>query len=117
MPVSLSFMTVRVHTAMPYNLPAIQLEAAMTSLESKNQLIGMVLTNLAAACKLLSEHSAAPEHLQIRARQFLGDFNALSAAPQPNDLQQLEAEELLVQIARFLPNVLDIQVEAFKRTA
>jgi hypothetical protein len=90
----------------------------MTSLESKHQLIVMVLTDLAATCKMLSEHSAAPGHLQIRARQFVNDFNALSSSPQPIDaaLQQ-EAQDLLVQIVQFLPNVLDVRVEALTPSA
>jgi len=35
----------------------------MTSLESKNEMLVMVLTDLAAVCKKLGENSAVPEEV------------------------------------------------------
>jgi len=89
----------------------------MISLESKSEMILMVLTDLAATCKKLAEHSAAPEELRTQARKFVEDFNALlqSCQRRGTALQREECEDLLFAITRFLPSVLE--VEATKQAA
>jgi hypothetical protein len=42
---------------------ALALETAMTTLESRNEMPVMVLTDLAEICKKLTENSAVPEEL------------------------------------------------------
>lgn len=42
---------------------ALALETAMTTLESRNEMLVMVLTDLAEICKKLTENSAVPEEL------------------------------------------------------
>ena len=89
----------------------------MTSFESSNEMIVMVLTDLAAICKKLADNSAVPEALQMRMRKYVENFNTLMSSQQGEGtgLHREEVEDLLFEIARTLPSVLD--ADAFKRTA
>jgi hypothetical protein len=52
----------------------------MASSESKNEMLVMVVIDLAAICKKLAEHSAVPEPLRNRAHEFVLEFNRLAEA-------------------------------------
>ena len=82
----------------------------MTSLESKNEMEVMVLTDLAAICAKLAENSAVPEKLRVQARQFLTEFNALSSLRGEGTASpHFAGEALLTRIARFLPRVTEVE--------
>jgi len=84
----------------------------MTSNESKNEMLVMVLTDLAALCKKLGENSALPEGLRREARQFAGEYDLLLPfAGQGNAAEHFEGEYLIEKITRFLPNVLTVRAE------
>ena len=84
----------------------------MPSMEAKNEMLVMVLTDLSAVCKKLSEHSALPEQLRLRAGELAMEFNALlPARGKGTESQHFQAEELLHKIARFLPRVLEVQAQ------
>ena len=89
----------------------------MASLESSKEMIVMVLTDLAAICKKLAENAAVPEALQMRMRKYVENFNTLMSSQQGQGtgLHREEVEDLLFEIARTLPSVLE--VDALKRTA
>ena len=78
----------------------------MTSRQQKNKMKLMVLTDLAAMCKKLSESSAITEHQRVQVRQFLEEYNSLlrfygEGIPD----KVFEGHRLLIKIARFLPSV------------
>ena len=80
----------------------------MTSLQEKGAMKRMVLTDLAALCKKLSDSSAITEDQSLRLRQFLVEYNSLtpfSGKGIPDKV--LGGETLLIKIARFLPNVVE----------
>jgi hypothetical protein len=80
--------------------------------ESKNQILVMVLTDLAATCDKLSQNSAVPEELRGKAREFLAEFNSLlPVRGKGTTVQHAQGEGLLTGIARFLPMVLEGQAE------
>ena len=54
---------------------------AMTSNESKNEMLVMVLTDLVGICKKLAENSAVPESLRVKARELGEEFDSLSPLP------------------------------------
>ena len=82
----------------------------MTSTESKNEMLVMVLSDLAAICNKLAEHSAVPEELRVKARRFVLEFNSLlPVRGQGVAYEHFQGEQLLTQIARFLPRVLEVQ--------
>jgi hypothetical protein len=84
----------------------------MTSNESKNEMLVMVVTDLAAICQKLAENSAVPEDLRVQARRFGEEFNSLLPYRGKGDAaQHVQGEQLLVKIARFLPRVLEINAE------
>lgn len=81
----------------------------MVSAESKNEMLVMVLTDLAGICKKLAENSAVPEKLRVEARKFGEEFDSL--APYRGEgtaAQHAQGEQLLAKIARFLPRVLEV---------
>ena len=84
----------------------------MTSMESKNEMLVMVLNDLAGICKKLAENPAVPERLRAEARKFGEEFDSLlpyrgkGTAP-----QHAQGEQLLTKIARFLPRVLEVRAE------
>ena len=82
----------------------------MTSNEAKNEMLVMVLRDLAGICKKLAENSAVPERLRVEARTFGEEFDSLSPhRGQGTAAQHVQGEQLLAKIARFLPRVLEVQ--------
>lgn len=85
----------------------------MATMESKNELLVMVLTDLAAICKKLADNPAIPEELRVQAVKFVGEFNSLLPyRGKGTASQHAQGEMLLTQIARFLPRVLEIQASS-----
>jgi hypothetical protein len=84
------------------------LEAIMPTVQAKYEMKQMVLTELAGLCKKLGESSAITEGQRAKVRQFANEFDSLMSMRDKNIPTELfEGEELLVQIARFLPQVVD----------
>lgn len=84
----------------------------MGSNESKNEMLVMVITDLAAICKKLSDNSAVPDELRARASQFVEEFNSLlPSRGQGNWAEHAEGEHLLISMARFLPRLLEIHAQ------
>lgn len=80
----------------------------MTSNESKNEMLVMVLTDLAAICMKLAGSSAVPEELRVRARAFVDEFDALAPyRGKGTPGQHAQGEQLLMKIARFLPGIVE----------
>ena len=83
-----------------------------TTNETKNEMLVMVLTELAGICKKLAENSAVPETLRVEARKFGVEFDSLAPyRGKGTPAQHAQGEQLLVKIARFLPRLLDIQAQ------
>ena len=81
----------------------------MTSMESKNEMLVMVLTDLAGICKKLAENSAVPEKLRAEARKFGEEFDSLAPyRGKGTSAQHVQGELLLTKIARFLPRVVEM---------
>ncbi len=81
----------------------------MTSMESKNEMLVMVLTDLAGIYKKLAENSAVPEELRVKAREFGEEFDSLSPyRGKGTAAQHAQGEQLLIRMARFLPRVVDM---------
>ena len=69
----------------------------------------MVLTGLVAICKNLAKNSRVPEELQVKARKFVERYDSLVPDRGRNTTaQHAQGEELLIEIARFLPSVLEV---------
>ena len=82
----------------------------MTSNDAKNEMLVMVLTDLAGICKKLIENSAVPENLRVKAREFGEEFDTLAPhRGKATPAIHAQAEHLLIQIARFLPRVVEVQ--------
>ena len=80
----------------------------MTSMESKNKMLVMVLTDLAGICKKLAENSAVSETLREQARNFGEEFDSLLPySGKGTPAQHAQGETLLLRIARFLPRVVE----------
>lgn len=85
----------------------------MTDMESRNEILVMVLTDLAAICKKLAQTSELPESLRLEARQLGEDFDSLSEYRGVGTAtQHYQGELLLAKIARFFPRILGIQAVA-----
>lgn len=84
----------------------------MTSNDSKNEMLVMVLTDLVGICKKLAENSAVPEKLRVEARKFGEEFDSLSPyRGKGTAAQHFQGEQLLTKIARFLPRVLEVRAQ------
>lgn len=84
----------------------------MSSNEAKNEMLVMVLVDLAAICQKLTENSAVPEHLRVKARQLVEEFNLLLPhRGKGTEVHHFHGEKLLEKMARFLPNVLEVRAE------
>jgi hypothetical protein len=84
----------------------------MTSNDAKNEMLVMVLTDLAGICKKLAENSAVPETLRMEARRFAEEFDSLSPyRGKGTEAQHAHGEQLITRIARFLPRVLEVRAE------
>ena len=81
-----------------------------TTNDVNNEMLVMVLTELAGICKKLAEDSAVPETLRVEARKFGMDFDSFSPyRGKGTAAQHAQGEQLLVTIARFLPRLPDVQ--------
>ena len=81
----------------------------MTSNESKNEMLVMVLTDLSGICKKLAENSVVPERVRAQAAQFVTEFNVLLPARGKGTADQhFQGEGLISRIARFIPEVLEV---------
>ena len=84
----------------------------MSCNELKNEMLVMVLTDLAAICQKLAENSAVSEELRVQARQFGKEFNSLLPyRGKGTAAQHFQGEDLIIKITRFLPRVLEVQAE------
>jgi hypothetical protein len=84
----------------------------MTSNDAKNEMLVVVLTDLAGICKKLAENSAVPEKLRVEAREFGEEFDSLSPyRGKGTAAQHAQGEQLLVKIALFLPRILVVQAQ------
>jgi hypothetical protein len=82
----------------------------MTSNESKNEMLVMVLTDLAGIYKKLAENSAVPENMRVEARKFVEEFGSLAPyRGKGTAAQHAQGEMLLAKMARFLPELLAIR--------
>ena len=86
------------------------MEATVSSPESRNEMLVMVLPDLAAICNKLAENPAVPEELRVKARQFVLEFNSLvPARGKGTAVQRFQGAQLIAKIARFLPRVLEVR--------
>ena len=93
------------------------MEAAMTTMESKNEMLVMVLIDLAGICKKLADNSAVPDSPREEARKFEDEFDSLLPhRGKGTPAQHAQAETLLIRIARFLPRVVEM-VQAHSNVA
>jgi hypothetical protein len=78
------------------------------TLQSRYEMKQMVLTELAGLCKKLSESSAITEEQRAKVRQFVNEFDSLMSMRDKSIPSVLFlGEQLTIQIARFLPEVVD----------
>ena len=81
----------------------------MATNESKNEMLVMVLIDLAGICRKLEENSAAPSELRTQAGQLVAEFDELlPRRGKGTPAEHAKGEQLLVKIARFLPRVLEV---------
>ena len=86
----------------------------MTSTETtnaaRNEMKVMVLTDLAALCKKLADNPVITEQMRTKARQFVEKYNLLEPyRGKGHHTQHFEGEQLIEQITRFLPRVLEVK--------
>ena len=72
------------------------MEITVTPSESKNEMLVMVVTDLAAICQKLAENSAVPEDLRVQARRFGEEFNSLLPYRGKGDVVKHERGERLL---------------------
>jgi hypothetical protein len=84
----------------------------MTSNESKNEMLVMVLIDLAGICRKREENLAVPEELRTQAGKFVAEFDALLPhRGKGTPTQHGQGEMLLIKIARFLPRLIEVQAQ------
>jgi len=84
----------------------------MASNEAKDEMLVMVVSDLAAICKKLAEDSVVPDELRVKARQFVEEFNSLlPARGEGSRAEHAAGEHLLVSMARFLPRLLEVHAQ------
>ena len=82
----------------------------MASNQAKNEVEVMVLSDLAAICRKLTENSAVPKMLGDRAGELVREFDVLVQYRGKGDARaHFQAESLLIKIARFLPRILELE--------
>jgi hypothetical protein len=82
----------------------------MTLNEARNELKVMVLSELAAICKRMSENPAVTDDLRAQARQLVEEFELLlPARGRGSPSQHTQGEILLIKMSRFLPRILEVQ--------
>jgi hypothetical protein len=85
-------------------------ENTMAALQSKNEMLVMVLTDLTAICEKLTESSAVPEELRRKAEEFVAEFNMLLPSKGKGaEYAHFQGEALIIRMARFLPRLIDVQ--------
>ena len=80
----------------------------MRSLQSRNELEVMLLMDLAEICKKVAKHSAVTEKVRVRAGELVQEFNlVLPFLSEGTNPQEFRREDLLIKMARFLPDIVD----------
>jgi hypothetical protein len=70
----------------------------------------MVLVDLAEICRKVADHPAVPEAMREQARNFVKQCEfLLQVRGKGNADEHFWGETLLVQIAEFLPRILELQ--------
>jgi len=81
----------------------------MSENESKNDLKVMILVDLAEICRKVAGHPAAPEAMREQARSFVKQYEfLLPVRGKGNPDEHLWGETLFIQIARFLPQIIEL---------
>ena len=76
---------------------------------SRNEVKIMVLSGLAEICRKVAAHEAIPEDMREQARNYVRQFDfLLPVKGQGNPDEHSWGETLLVQIAQFLPRVVEL---------
>jgi len=82
----------------------------MISTDSKNEMLVMVLTDLAGICRKVAEAPAVPEEMRAKARELVSKFNSLlQHRAEGTAAHHADGEQLLIQMARFLPRLVEVQ--------
>lgn len=77
-----------------------------TEMTTKDDVKLMVLSDLAALCKKIAEQPTITKELRAQAQQFAGEYESLAPlADTSTNRRHFEEEQLLNQIARFLPKI------------
>jgi len=80
--------------------------------ESKNEMLVMVLIDLAGIFRKLEENSAVPADLRTRAGELVAEFEALLPhRGQGTAMHHEQGERLLIKMARLLPRLLEVQAQ------
>jgi hypothetical protein len=80
--------------------------------EEKNEMLVMVLIDLAGICRKLEENSAVPAELRTQAGKYAAEFDVLLPhRGKGTPIQHDQGEALLTKIARFLPRLLEVQAK------
>ena len=80
----------------------------MPTAESKYEMKRMVLSELGGLCKKLSESSAITDEQRTRISQFVTEFDSLTPMIGKGiTAARFEGQQLLLQIARYLPQLVD----------
>ena len=65
----------------------------------------MALSDLAELCKKLAEEPALTKNLCLKAQEFARKYDSLPSRGANTGAERYEEETLLIEIARFLPDV------------
>jgi hypothetical protein len=77
---------------------------------SRNEAKAMVLVDLAEICRKVASHPAVPEAMREEARNYVKQYEfLLPVRGKANSDEQFWGETLLVQIAGFLPQILELR--------
>jgi hypothetical protein len=76
---------------------------------SRNEAKAMVLVDLAEICRKVAGHRAVPESMREQARNYVKQYEfLLPVRGKANPDEHFWGETLLVQIAGFLPQILEL---------
>ena len=79
--------------------------------ELKNEMEGMVLSDLADLYRKLSSLSTLNEPIRMQAAEFVVEFESMvEFLGGRNTFQHFQREQLLLRMALFLPEILEVQV-------
>jgi hypothetical protein len=77
---------------------------------AKNELKVSVVIDLAAICKKVAESPIVPDDIRTQARKYVEEVNSLlPARGKGTPLEHAQGEHLLIEMARFLPKIVEIQ--------